>query len=195
MTSPAWLCLDHSAARVLIDFIGVFYDRTNFDRDPTAAARPVLYSYGMCAVTLSKNTFYRALIQLQQHGFLQQAWNHKRNRGQMQRWIAIERWKYWAPDQAQLRVLNDYAARRASAPLDPNQLQLPFVQRLGTLNRATAPTPDNITHVSQVIETVLEAAWTKKDSRHQPPAPPTSTACSMISKPTRKRTQRTSFGE
>lgn len=194
-TSPAWLALKDSAARILIDFIRVYNIATNFDRDPGAVTRPILYTYGMCAVTCSKNTFYRAMIELQEHGFLQGHWQHKRRRGQAQRWIASTRWQTWKPDQAQLRLLNEYNDRRAASCENPAQMQMPFVQRLAVLNTLANSKPGDITRIGHVIETALEEACKQNDSHHRPHP---NTLFDMPAKSSNghsTRTRRTSFGE
>jgi hypothetical protein len=194
-TAPAWLTLKDSAARILIDFIRVYNIATNYDRDPTAATRPILYTFGMCAVTCSKNTFYRAMLELQEHGFLQGHWHHKRRRGQAQRWIASERWKHWRPDQAQLRILNDYNDRRGASCENPAQMQMPFVQRLAALNSAASRQPGNIVTVGQVMETMMEDACTKNGSPHPRPLNTLFAMPAKASSGATTRNRRTSFGE
>lgn len=195
LTAPAWLTLKDSAARILVDFIRVYNIATNYDRDPTVATKPILYTFGMCAVTCSKNTFYRAMVELQEHGFLQGHWNHKRRRGQAQRWIASERWKHWRPDQAQLRILNEYNERRASSCENPAQMQMPFVQRLGVLNSAHRAAAENIVSVGQIIETMTEETCTKNGSPHPRPMNALFADNSPRSNGSTRRTRRMSFGE
>jgi hypothetical protein len=189
LTSPAWLTLSSKAALVLIDYIDRHNKLTTYGRDGHLAARPMLYSFGMCAVAISKNTFYACMRELEEHGFLQPSLVHKRRSGHAAMWIATERWRMWNPDQAQLRLLNAYVTRRSQAIDNPDQQLFPWVTRLQrtparefpksgapgdprTNERAAAKghTPSNgngIVHISQVTETIREELWNKSDSRHQ----------------------------
>lgn len=137
-TSPAYLCLSPVEQVVLIDFIDHYNQATNFDRDPSKVNKPILYTFGMCAVTISKNTFYRAMEVIQQHGFINVHATTDTKRGMATRWISSIRWRVWKPDAAQLRILNGYNRRRVESIEDPGQLRFAFVQSLSRLNAEAA---------------------------------------------------------
>lgn len=133
-TSAAFLCLSPVEQVILIDFIDHYNQATNFDRDPAKVTKPILYTFGMCAVTISKNTFYRSMEVIQEHGFINTHATAGTKRGQATRWLASIRWRIWKPDAAQLRILNGYNRRRTDSIEDPGQLRFPFVQSLQRLN-------------------------------------------------------------
>ena len=142
-TSAAFLCLKPLAQIILIDFLSHYHRASNFDTSPTAQSTPILYTFGMCGCNVSKNSFYASMRSLQYNGFLQPHWTHKRRLGQAQRWLPNVTWKAYRPDQAQLRILNDYNDRRQQSIDDPNQMKIPFVADLHALNdRSQAPDSD-----------------------------------------------------
>lgn len=206
LSSAAWLTLRDSSARILIDFITRYNAETNYDRDPTATTKPVLYTFGDCALTCAKNTFYRSMRELQEHGFLEPYWKHRRRRGQATRWTASTRWQTWRPDLAQLRILNDYTTRRSSSVTDRAQQIFPFVTRLEVLNRMTehdarrAVIEDDkrragIVHVGQVTQVITEELWTQRDSHRQAQQHQSSNTSAHNSRNGTKPRRRTMCGE
>lgn len=166
-SSPAFLCLRPIEQMILIDFIKQYDSRTDYDRKPNAALTRVLYTFGMCALTTAKNTFYKSMLRLQEHGFIVPEYDGAPKRGSATRWLASGRWRTWSPDAAQLRILNGYNSRRSASCENPNQMRFPFVQNLNILNRAARHRPDNVTHIGHDVTVALEEAWTKSASRRQ----------------------------
>ncbi len=151
LNSPAFLSLRPIAALVLIDFMRLYNKRSNFDRDVRAYVDPIIYTYGMCNLLLSRNAFYASIRQLQHHAFIMAYWKVKRERGKAQRWVPCARWKTWTPDDPQLRLLNDYNDRRAQSIENPDQMPLQFVANLQALNSAKDHTEGEPESISQIL--------------------------------------------
>jgi hypothetical protein len=166
-SSAAFLSLNGNEQMILVDFIGHYNVATNFDRDESKITKPVLYTFGMCGVQISKNTFYRSMLTLQRHGFVIDYAGTDYKRGKATRWLATTRWMSWRADAAQLRLLNEYKERRTGSAQDPNQLRFPFVTYMQRTPAGSSSPADGVAHISQVINTVMEEAWTQNDSHHQ----------------------------
>jgi len=166
-SSAAFLSLNGNEQMILVDFIGHYNIATNFDRDAALINKPILYTYGMCGAQVSKNTFYRSTITLQRHGFIIDYQGNDYKRGKATRWLATSRWMSWRADAAQLRLLNEYKERRTASAQDPNQLRFPFITYLQREPKSSSSSAAGVTHISQVIQTVVEEAWTQNDSHRQ----------------------------
>lgn len=167
MSSAAYLSLSCTDQAILVDFIKHYNTATNFDRDESKITKPVLYSFGMCAVLISKNTFYRSMVALQQHGFLIDYAGADYKRGKASRWLATTRWTSWRPDAAQIRLLNAYKDRRATSAQNPDQLRFPFVTYMHRSPNPTRPSSNGITHINAITQVILEDQWTQTDLRHR----------------------------
>jgi len=167
LSSAAFLSLKPTDQAVLIDYIKHYNASTSFDRDESKLTKPVMYTFGMCAVLISKNTFYRSMVALQTHGFINDYHGNAYQRGKAARWTATTRWMAWRPDAAQLRLLNGYKTRREASVENPNQLAFPFITYMHRQPTPATPSADNITHVSQTTETILGELWTPNVSRRQ----------------------------
>lgn len=165
--SAAFLSLKPTAALILLDFIKHYNAATNWDRDESKLTKPIIYSFGMCALLVSKNTFHQAMRALQLHGFVIDFETSSSCRGRATRWLATTRWRSWSPDHAQLRLLNSYSHRRSSSCQNPDQLRFPFVTYLRKEKAAAESTAPNVTHVSQHTAAIVEEIWTQNASHHQ----------------------------
>lgn len=166
-SSAAFLSLSCTAQCILIDFISHYNTATNFDRDESKINKPILYTFGMCSQLISKNTFYRAMQDLQLHGFITDASDVDAKRGQANRWRSSIRWRGWKPDAAQLRLLNGYRERRSASAQDANQMKFPFVTYLSKAAQGALEERDGITPIGLVARTIVEEIWTQSDSRRQ----------------------------
>jgi hypothetical protein len=164
MSSAAFLSLSTTDQAILIDFIKHYNAATNFDRDESKLTKPILYTYGMCAVLVSKNTFYRSMVTLQKHGFLIDYAGADYKRGKASRWLATTRWTGWKPDTAQVRLLNAYKDRRASSVQNTDQLRFPFITYMHRAITPTKTSNDNISHISASTAHILEEVWTTNAS-------------------------------
>lgn len=149
--SAAFLTLKALDQMILIDFMGKYQLTSNFDRSMDGYTTPILYTFGMCRWHLSKNSFYRAMRTLQHHQFVIPYWLHKRRRGQAQRWLPQSAWKNYTPDQAELRLLNDYNDRRQSSIEDPAQMTIEFVTNLTVLNKQITKEPGDPESIADII--------------------------------------------
>jgi hypothetical protein len=165
--SAAWLCLSTKEQIILIDFISYYNSRTNFDRDHDACTKPILYTYGMCSVVISKNTFYKCLQRLEEHQFIYPHYTAEAVNGRATRWMSNTAWKAWKPDQAQLRLLNGYSRRRAASVENPNQLRFEFVEALQAMNRAARRAPAEISAVGNLTQGAIDDLCNRNDSRRQ----------------------------
>jgi hypothetical protein len=165
--SAAFICLRPVEQMILLDFIKHYDQRTDYDRKHDAALTRVLYTYGMCALTVAKNTFYRSMISLQEHGFILPEYTGEQKRGSATRWLSCTRWRSWSPTTAQLRILNNYNSRRSSSAENPNQTRFPFVQNLNVMNYAHRNGNGNVTHIAQDVTVAVEELWTRNGSRRQ----------------------------
>lgn len=167
ISSAAFLTLKAIEQIILIDWIRVYNEATNYDRDESKITKPVIYTFGSCAVVVSKNTFYRAMRSLQLHGFVVDYNGTDYKRGYASRWLATTRWISWKPDQAQFRLLTGYRDRRAASVTDSAQLNFSFVTYMHQPRLVERGPRDSITSAGSVANEIVEELCNKNDSRHQ----------------------------